>query len=222
MDKLPFVEVCTRKKDISASVIWLHGLGADGHDFESIVPELQLSGEVGIRFIFPHAPVRPIAINMNMPMRAWYDVKALDWNVPQDEMGIRASSKLIEPLIKAENERGVPSSRIILAGFSQGGAMALQVGLRFSETLCGILVLSAYLPLADSLPKEASAVNRNIPIMMAHGSFDSMIPIMYAEYSKNYLVHMGYQVDWHTYPMGHELCLSEIHDISQWISNVFK
>ncbi len=217
---LPCVEV-NPNKEPTATVIWMHGLGADGHDFESLVPALQLPEILPIRFVFPHAPVMPVTINMGMEMRAWFDIVAIDINAPQDEKGIRESQEAIKQLISRENERGIPSDRIILAGFSQGGSMALQTGLRYHDKLAGIMALSTFLPLADSLIQEASSVNRRLPIFMAHGTVDPVVPFQFAKYSCEHLKELGYPVDWHTYPMQHSTCYEEVEDISKWIQKVF-
>ena len=203
-----------------ASVIWLHGLGADGHDFESIVPELNLSPELGIRFVFPHAPVRPITINGGLPMRAWFDILGLDRLLVEDEAGIRASALLIGELIGAELQRGIPSEKIILAGFSQGGAMALQCALRYPLRLAGALVLSAFLPLASRLQAEAHAANQNLPIFLAHGTQDPILPFSFGELSRDTLKAQGYPVEWHSYTMPHAVCPEEVRDIGVWLSSV--
>jgi phospholipase/carboxylesterase len=197
------------------AVIWLHGLGADGHDFEPIVPELKLARPV--RFIFPHAPVRPVTINNGMRMRAWYDIFQFGGG-PEDEAGIRASAALLGELISQQRNKGIAASRIVLAGFSQGGAIVLQTGLRYAERLGGILALSTYLPLAGKLEQEKSAQNQDLPIFMAHGTHDDIIPLAKAEASKGLLVKSGYQVDWRTYPMPHSVCPEEIGHISQFLA----
>ena len=200
-----------------ASVIWLHGLGADGHDFENIVPELHLPDELGARFIFPHAPLRSVTLNAGYVMRAWFDIYALTANAPQDEKGLRASEQAIAALIANENKLGIPSERIILAGFSQGGAVALHCGLRYPQKLAGILGLSAFLPLADQLAPELNPINRNVPIMLAHGTLDPMLPLFIGEHCRDQLQRWGYAVSWHTYPMAHEVCLAEINDVAKWL-----
>ena len=191
------------------TVIWLHGLGADGHDFEPIVPELRLPKPV--RFVFPHAPVRPVTINQGMRMRAWYDILQFGGG-PEDEAGIRASQKLVEKMIEAEKGR-----KIVLAGFSQGGAIVLQTALRHAERLAGVLALSTYLPIASSLATELTDANKDLPLFMAHGRFDDIIPIERAERSRDFLVKLGYQVEWHAYPMPHSVCAEEIADISRFL-----
>ena len=200
-----------------AAVIWLHGLGADGHDFEPIVPELRLAGAV--RFVFPHAPVRPVTINAGMRMRAWYDILQLGGG-PEDEAGVRASQRLLEDLIARETGRGIPPAKIVLAGFSQGGAIVLHTGLRHRERLAGILALSTYLPLAKSLPEEAAAANRDLPVFMAHGLYDDIIPIDRAQASRKRLEAAGYAVEWHEYPMPHSVCPPEIGDIAAFLTRV--
>jgi phospholipase/carboxylesterase len=199
---------------VDASIIWLHGLGADGHDFEPIVPELPLPAGLRARFIFPHAPVQAVTINYGHVMPAWYDVHG---DGRQDADGIRASQARLEALIARERERGVATRRIVLAGFSQGGAIALQTGLRHSERLAGILALSTYLPLAETLGAEAAAANRGVPIFMAHGTEDPVIPLQRAAISRDQLRKLGYQVEWHEYPMPHAVCPEEIADVGAWL-----
>ncbi len=198
-----------------AAVIWLHGLGADGHDFEPIVPELRLTKPV--RFVFPHAPVRPVTINQGMRMRAWYDILQLGPG-PEDDAGVRASQKLVDELIAAEKKRGM--TKIVIAGFSQGGAIALQSALRHPERLAGVLALSAYLPLNASLQAERSAANREVPIFMAHGQYDDIIPLSRAEQSRQILERLDYKVAWHVYPMAHSVCPEELEDISAFLREV--
>jgi phospholipase/carboxylesterase len=198
--------------DPAAAVIWLHGLGADGHDFEPIVPELELAQPV--RFIFPHAPVRPVTINQGMRMRAWYDIFQFGGG-PEDEAGIRASQKAVEALIAKESGK-----KIVLAGFSQGGAIVLQTALRHPGRLAGVLALSTYLPLAGTLAKERSEASKELPIFMAHGQFDDIIPIRRAEASRDALAALGYKVDWHAYPMPHSVCAPEIADIGEFLGRV--
>jgi phospholipase/carboxylesterase len=197
-----------------AAVIWLHGLGADGHDFEPIVPELDL--DLAVRFVFPHAPVRPVTINNGMRMRAWYDIFQFGGG-PEDEAGIRASQKIVEALIAAERGK-----KVVLAGFSQGGAIVLQAALRHAEALAGVLALSTYLPLAGKLQAEASSANRAVPIFMAHGQYDEIIPIDRAEASRDALQRLGYAVEWHAYPMPHSVCAPEIADISRFLNRVLQ
>jgi phospholipase/carboxylesterase len=202
-----------------AAVIWLHGLGADGHDFEPVVPELRLPASKPVRFIFPNAPQRPVTINMGMRMRAWYDILQLGGG-PEDEAGIRASQAQIESLIEREKTRGIPALRIALAGFSQGGAIVLQAALRQRERLAGVLAMSTYLPLAATLAGERQAINNDLPILMAHGSYDPMIPMFRAQQSRDALLGLGYAVDWREYPMAHAVCPEEIADIAAFLLRI--
>lgn len=201
----------------AAAVLWLHGLGADGHDFEPVVPELRLAQPV--RFVFPHAPVRPVTINQGMRMRAWYDIFQLGGGT-EDEAGIRESQGLLQGLIARERTRGIEARRIVLAGFSQGGAIALQTGLRHPERLAGIMALSTWLPLASTLEAERHAMNADLPIFMAHGTMDEMIGIDRAELSRDRLKALGYAPEWHAYPMSHAVCPEEIGAISAWLGKV--
>jgi phospholipase/carboxylesterase len=212
------VEIETGSNPVGA-VIWLHGLGADGHDFEPVVQELRLRRPV--RFIFPHAPIRPVTINMGMRMPAWYDIFQFGGG-PEDGAGIRASQKILEELIGQEMRRGLTPRQIVLAGFSQGGAIALHTGLRFSERLAGILALSTYLPLASTVEEEASQANRDVPIFMAHGEFDDIVPLRRAEASRELLAELGYRVEWRTYPMPHSVCAPEIGDIAKFLAQVLE
>ena len=200
----------------AAAVIWLHGLGADGHDFEPVVPELGLPASKPVRFIFPHAPVRPVTINMGMRMRAWYDILQMGGG-PEDEAGIRASQGLLEGLIAREVSRGIPPEKIALAGFSQGGAIVLQTALRHPRRLAAVLALSTYLPLAASLETERSSANRDLPIFMAHGSEDPMIAFARAAASRDRLQALGYAVEWREYRMPHAVCPQEIADIADFL-----
>jgi phospholipase/carboxylesterase len=202
----------------TAAVIWLHGLGADGYDFVDIVPALRLAPTPAVRFVFPHAPMRPVTINQGMVMRAWYDVRNDAGARREDEPGVRASQQQIEALIAREKARGVPAGRLVLAGFSQGGAMALQTGLRHPERLAGIMALSCFLPLADKLAAEASPANRAVPVLMAHGTHDPLIPMERARQAYTILTGLGYAVEWHDYPMPHAVCEAEIGDIGNWLS----
>ena len=202
-----------------AAVLWLHGLGADGHDFEPIVPELGLPASPAIRFVFPHAPVRPVTLNNGYRMRAWYDIFQLGGG-PEDEAGIRASQDVLQQLVEEEKKKGIPTSRIVLAGFSQGGAIALQTATRYPEKLAGVLALSTYLPLSAKLAAERSPANLATPIFMAHGSYDDIIPIARAEESRRRLEAEGYRVEWHDYPMPHSVCPPEIDDISAFLGKV--
>jgi phospholipase/carboxylesterase len=210
------IEIQTGSKP-AASIIWLHGLGADGHDFEPIVPELKLAKPV--RFVFPHAPARPVTINQGMRMRAWYDILQLGGG-PEDDAGIRASQRMIEELISEEKGKGLPAAKIVMAGFSQGGAIALQTALRYPERFAGVLALSTYLPLAGSLQSERSPANQDIPIFMAHGRYDDIIPLRRAEESRRLLEAAGYRVEWHEYPMPHSVCAEEIADIAAFLARI--
>jgi phospholipase/carboxylesterase len=209
----------------AAAVIWLHGLGADGNDFVPIVNELDLAGAPAIRFVFPHAPVRPVTINNGMMMRAWYDVLFGDLeggSKRADERGVRESQAQVEALIEREAGRGIATDRIVLAGFSQGGAVTLQTGLRYPKKLAGLLALSTYLPLAESLPEEAAPANRQTPIFMAHGVYDGVIPLVMGAGSMTLLTGMGHPVEWRQYPMQHSVCPQEIEDIGAWLRRVLK
>lgn len=201
----------------TASIIWLHGLGADGYDFEPVVPALRLPAGHGIRFIFPHAPERPVTINGGMVMRAWYDVRMVDLRKHEDQAGIESSSQILEQFISVEKQAGIPAGRIILAGFSQGGVIALHTGLRYPESLAGIMALSTYLALPETLSREVSTANRQTAIFMAHGTQDPVIPIQQGRHSAEQLIAAGYHVDWHEYPMQHAVSLEEITAISHWI-----
>jgi phospholipase/carboxylesterase len=213
----PCVEVGPDRAD--AAVIWMHGLGADGHDFEPIVPGLGLRPDQAVRFVFPHADPRPVTINAGMVMRAWYDIRELGGR-DEDEPGILASQDQIHRLIGREQERGVAPERIVLAGFSQGGAMALHAGLRSPQRLAGIVGLSCYLLRADTLEREAQPANRDLPILMAHGSFDPMVPLSAGEASRDALTAAGYRVDFRTYPMEHALHPDEIDAIGEFLRQV--
>lgn len=215
-DVLDAVEVATSSCPV-ATVIWMHGLGADGHDFEPIVPELGLPADLGIRFVFPHAPMRPVTINHGMVMRAWYDVRDDGGTRREDEPGIRESQARIEALLAREAARGVPAARTVLAGFSQGGAMALHTGLRLREPLAGIIALSCFLPLADRLADERSAAAAGVPIFMAHGVHDAVIPLARARRSRDVLLGLGYRVEWREYAMPHAVCAEEVADIAAWL-----
>lgn len=206
----------------AASVIWLHGLGADGNDFVPVVRELGLPSTLPVRFVFPHAPVRPVSINNGFRMRAWYDIAGADFNNRADLAGVRESQAQIEALIAREVKRGIASNRIVLAGFSQGGAVALYAGLRHAQRLAGIMSLSAYLVAADTLSGEAEAANRDVPIFMAHGSADPMVRFAWGEASWRALVQAGYSVEWHTYPMEHSVCMEEIAAISAWLQRILR
>ena len=220
MDLLQHIELNTGPDPVG-TIIWMHGLGADGWDFVPIVRELPLPDDLALRFIFPHAPVQPVTINNGMEMRAWYDIAMNDISRLPDEGGIRASQAAIERLIARERDRGMESTRIVLAGFSQGGAIALQAGLRHANRLGGIVALSTYLPLEDSLDAEASSANRATPIFMAHGTDDPVVPVQLAEISRALLQKRGYEVEWHTWPMPHSVCGEEIEAVSAFLGRIF-
>ena len=205
----------------SASVIWLHGLGADGHDFVPIVPELKLPASLGIRFVFPHAAVRAVTLNMGMRMRAWYDIKTLTAEGRADETGLRESIGRLDALIAAERALGIESRRIVVAGFSQGGAVALHGALRHPEALGGVLALSCYLPLQAVLANELAEANRQTPILMCHGQHDPVLPLALGVAACNWLRAAGYRVEWKEYPMQHQVCLPEIQDIAAWLRTQF-
>ena len=200
-----------------AAVVLMHGLGADGHDFESLVPELRLPASPPVRFVFPHAPVRPVTINGGYRMRAWYDIVAIDRGAAEDEGGIRQAAESIGALVGRERDRGIAADRIILAGFSQGGAMALFTALRWPERLGGVVALSCYLPLAATLPAEAHPANAAVPVFMAHGTFDPLVPPALGEGSRDLLRSLGHDVEWHTYPMPHSVCADEVQDLRAFL-----
>jgi len=214
------VEIATGA-DPAGAVIWLHGLGADGHDFEPIVPELRLPPGLPLRFVFPHAPVRPVTINGGMAMRAWYDILSFDRDGPADEQGIRASGEIVNGLLARERERGIPPERIVVAGFSQGGAIALHAALRYPAKLAGIMALSTYLPLADVFANEVlddpACGFTDVPIFMAHGRYDPVLEFELGRESADYLERSGFRVEWHDYPMAHGVCPDEIGDIRRWL-----
>ncbi len=218
---LETIEVATSDQP-TAAVIWMHGLGADGNDFVPIVRELDLSGCPGIRFVFPHAETMPVTINNGYVMRAWYDILGMDLVRREDEGGLRASQKRIEDLIAREVARGIPTERIVLAGFSQGCAMTLQTGLRHPQRLAGLVCLSGYLPLAHTVAAERSAANQHTPVFMAHGRGDGVVTIDRAEASRDVLKELGYDIEWHEYLMPHSVCGEEIDDISGWLKRVLK
>lgn len=201
-------------------VIWLHGLGADGHDFEPAVPHLGLPPDTAVRFLFPHAPRRPVTVNAGMRMRAWYDIAELDIAARPDETGIRESQALIEALLEESRDEGFAPEDTVLAGFSQGGAIALHTGLRHKERLAGIMGLSCYLPLDEQLSEEASGANRNTPIFLAHGTQDPVVPFGLGERSKDFLSGSGYGVEWHHYPVSHGVAPEELRDIGKWLTRV--
>jgi phospholipase/carboxylesterase len=204
----------------TASVIWLHGLGADGSDFVPIVRELDLTGCPAIRFVFPHAPTMPVTVNNGYVMRAWYDILGFDLVARQDEAGLRKSQEAVEKLIAQEKSRGIPADRIVLAGFSQGCAMTLQTGLRHPEKLAGLMGLSGYLPIHASVAGERHTANRDTPIFLAHGRSDPVVTFDRAEASRDVLKGLGYPVEWHEYMMPHSVCAEEIGDIGAWLRRV--
>ncbi len=216
MPLLPALELATNHNP-TASVIWLHGLGADGHDFVPVVKELQLPDTLPVRFIFPHAPQQPVTINNGMVMRAWYDVSYDGLERRTDDAGVLKSVEAVNDLIAREIARGIPARRIILAGFSQGGAVVLTAGTRHPQRLGGILALSTYLPMPEQLATAGSDANRSVPIFMAHGQQDTVIPLRMAEASRTALEAQGYAVAWHTYPMAHSLCMEEVEALSRWL-----
>lgn len=219
MSTLPFLETIEIETAPSpqSAVIWMHGLGADGHDFAPIVRELDLSGCTGIRFVFPHAETMPVTINNGYVMRAWYDILGMDLVRREDAQGLRTSQQRIDDLIAREIARGIPAERIVLAGFSQGCAMALQTGLRYPQRLAGLMCLSGYLPLADTIADERHAANQDTAIFMAHGRGDGVVLINRAEASRDLLQQLGYHVEWHEYMMQHSVCAEEVDDISRWL-----
>ena len=199
------------------AVIWLHGLGADGHDFGPIVPELVAKDWPAMRFVFPHAPQRPVTVNGGMRMRAWYDITGMEIAQKQDEVGIRSSIADIEALIAREVERGIPASRIFVAGFSQGAAMVLSAGLRHAHRIAGVIALSGYLPLEKQLAEERSAANAGLPLFIAHGSIDPVVPQVLGMLGRDFLRGLGYTIEWRSYPMAHQICAEEIADLRNWI-----
>lgn len=217
---LDYVEVTTADNP-SYSVIWLHGLGADGHDFEPIVPFLGLSPGTSVRFIFPHALMRPVTVNGGAVMRAWYDIIEISSSKGQDESGIRHSAGKVRALIDFEVSRGIPASRIILAGFSQGGAMALHVGLRYPEKLAGIMALSAYLLFPERLQSEASKANSRTPVFIGHGTQDPVVPFPLGQAVVSALQAGSWPVEWHSYPIPHSVSQPEISDIGGWMQGCF-
>ena len=204
----------------TVAIIWMHGLGADANDFVPMVKELDLSGLPAIRFVFPNANTMPVTVNGGYVMRSWYDIVASDLGRQEDERGLRKSQQQIEALIAREKARGIPASRIILAGFSQGCAMTLQTGLRHPETLAGLMCLSGYVPIAPTVPTERSEASLATPIFLCHGRGDGVIPIERAELSRDLLTTLGYQVEWHAYNMQHSLCAEEVDDVSAWLKRV--
>jgi phospholipase/carboxylesterase len=216
---LPTVEIETGAAP-KASVIWLHGLGADGHDFEPILPELRLPTSLPLRFVFPHAPVRPVTLNNGYPMRAWFDIVKIGLHQPRDAAGMQASRAALEALVARENGRGVPVERIVLAGFSQGGAVALYTGLQYAAKLAGIMALSTYLPLGEGMDVEIAPANLHTSIFYGHGTQDPVVPLLLGEHTRNWLTQRGCAVTWHTYPMPHSVSAEEVTHIRAWLLSV--
>lgn len=213
---LELIELQTTAEPTRA-VIWLHGLGADGYDFVPVVKELEAHGAPAARYVFPHAPMMPVTINDGFVMRAWYDIRTADLAQREDEQTIRASQAAVEELIEREAKRGIPRSRIVLAGFSQGAAITLQTGLRQAEPLAGLVALSGYLPLADRLAAERHPASARVPVLMAHGTDDPVVPIARAVRSRDLLASLGYDVSWREYPMPHSVCAEEIEEIAAFL-----
>ena len=207
-------------RTVSAAVVWLHGLGADGHDFEPVAAELGRAGLDDVRYVFPHAPVRPVTVNGGMAMRAWYDISESELDRGTDQEGVRASAGIAAALVDEQIALGLPARRIVLAGFSQGGAIALFAGLRLPIRIAGILALSTYLPVEESLQAQAHPANTDVPIFLAHGSHDPLIPLALSERSRAVMADLGYIVETHTYPIPHSVCPEEIRDIANWLSRV--
>jgi phospholipase/carboxylesterase len=217
---LDTIDILTADAPPTAAVIWLHGLGADGHDFEPVVPDIVRRGERSWRFVFPNAPIRPVTLNGGMPMRAWYDLKSLDRRAAEDIAGFWDSDARIRELMAREAERGIAADRIVLGGFSQGGAVSLYTAPRLESRIAGVLALSCYLPLAARLSAEVSAANRQTPIFMAHGRADGVLPLALGTEARDALVKLGYPVEWHEYPMAHSVCPEEIAAIRAFLLRV--
>ena len=218
MQETDTVEVSTGENPVG-SIIWLHGLGADGHDFEPIVPELRLPADLPLRFVFPHAPIQPVTINGGMAMRSWYDILSFDSEGRADREGVLKSSALLEDLIRREIERGIEPGKIVIAGFSQGGAVAIHTALQTEHHIAGLMALSTYLALPEDA--EQALCRKDLPIFMAHGSFDPVLQIDWGRSSADKLIENGFSVDWHEYPMAHAVCPQEIADISRWLSKLY-
>lgn len=215
-------EIVEPKGSANSSVIWLHGIGADGFDFVPVVPHLKLPEELQVRFIFPHAPVRPVTCNAGYEMRAWYDILELSEIRKINEQHLLESVENIQALIRIENEQGIPSDKIVLAGFSQGGAVAYHTALLYPEKLAGLIALSTYMGITQGIENQLSAANRDLPIKVAHGKQDDMVTERAARLAFDTLKALGYNISWKSYPMGHELCLSEIRDIGRWLTEMLK
>jgi phospholipase/carboxylesterase len=213
---LPFVDVNPQGTP-RAVVVWLHGLGDSGNGFAPIVPELHMPAELGVRFVFPHAPVRPVTINNGMQMRAWYDILSMDFNSRADSQGVLESAALVEALIEAEIAKGVPANKIVLVGFSQGGVIALHLGTRYSKQLAGIMSLSSYMAMPETLSQQAHAANKTTPIFVGHGQQDDVVPMFLGHAASQTLQSNGYSVSWHEYRMQHNVCPQELRDISTWL-----
>ena len=209
-------------EEAAFSVIWLHGLGADGHDFAPIVPELLLPPNLSIRFIFPHAPQQPVTINAGMVMPAWYDILSMEISRQVDEVGINRSAEQVRDLIDKETNRGISSDHIMLAGFSQGGAVALHTGLLLEQPLLGILALSSYLPIPERILELQNTVNQSTPVFMAHGIYDPVVPVQLGQKTQEFLISQGYNVIWHTYPMEHSVNMDEIRDVGKWMTQLMQ
>lgn len=218
---LPFVEKNTGENP-AACVIWMHGLGDSGHGFAPIVPELKLPASLPVKFLFPHAPERPVTINGGMRMRAWYDIKTMDFNHRADAQGVMESADMVQELVEAQHAAGFAYDKIVLAGFSQGGVIALHLATRFGEKLAGVMALSTYMSAPGSLAEEASPANKSTPIMMAHGTHDNVVPVQLGKMAFDALTENGYQPTWSTYPMEHSVCMEEVNDISAWLQAVLK
>ncbi|MDF1839656.1 MAG: alpha/beta fold hydrolase [Planctomycetota bacterium] len=218
----PLLECVVLEPDVdaTASVVWMHGLGASGHDFPPVVPELGLVEGHGIRFLFPHAPSIPVTVNGGMVMPAWYDILAMDFDRRVDEDGVRGSAAHIQALVENEIQRGIPADRIVLAGFSQGGAIALHLGLRFPQALAGVMLLSTYMACDGNLDEERSEANAQVPIFQAHGTRDPMVLLGMGEAARDRMLGLGYGVEWHTYPMEHNVVMEEIQAIGTWLNRV--
>jgi len=218
---LPYVEVNPKIK-AKATVIWLHGLGDSGNGFAPIVPDLKLPDELGIRFVFPHAPMRPVTINNGMTMRAWYDITSLDFNNRADSQGVKESSALVANLIEQEIAQGIPAHKIVLAGFSQGGVIALHLGTRYEKSLAGIMSMSSYMSEPEKLSAEAHAANKSTAIFVAHGTHDDVVPIFMGNAAFKVLESNGYKATWHEYAMQHNVCMQQLNDISAWLQETLK
>jgi phospholipase/carboxylesterase len=218
---LPYVEVNPKQK-ARAAVIWLHGLGDSGNGFAPIVPDLKISEALAVRFIFPHAPIRPVTVNNGMKMRAWYDIVSMDFNNRADSEGVKESATLVQQLIETEIANGIPANKIVLAGFSQGGVIALHLGTRIEHTLAGIMSLSSYMSEPEKLANEAHQANKNTPLFVGHGQQDDVVPMFMGHSASQVLSANHYQVEWHEYQMQHNVCMQELNDISSWLHKVLK